>query len=71
MTTAWGKNFLYEYVACVCLTFRTIFLFIAFFLAIGFLMGVMTMSIALPIDFYKYLWNSKNSWFIKIVFFKR
>ena len=46
----WGKNILYECVACVCLTFGNIFLLIAFFLSLGFLMGVMTISFALPID---------------------
>ena len=45
---------------CVCLTFATIFFFIAFFMALGFLMGVMTMSFALPIDLYKSLWISKD-----------
>ena len=60
MTMASGKNFLYECVACVCLTFGTIFLIIAFFMALGFLTGVMTMSFALPIDLYKSLWNSEN-----------
>ena len=63
---AWGKKFFYERVACVCLTFGTItkkkaiFLVIAFFMAIGFLMGVMTISFVLPIDLYKSLWNSEN-----------
>ena len=57
---AWGKNILYECVACVCLTFGTIFLLIVFFMALGFLMGVMTISFALPIDLYKFLWNSEN-----------
>ena len=36
------------------------FLVIAFFMAIGFLMGVMTLSISVPIDSYKCLWNSKT-----------
>ena len=47
--------------ACACLTFGTIFLVIAFFMAIGFLMGLMTISFALPIDLYRSLWNSENS----------
>ena len=55
-----GKKIFYECVACVCLTFGIIILVIAFFMAIGFLMGVMTISFALPIDLYKFLWNSKN-----------
>ena len=54
---AWGKKVFYECVACVCLTFGTIFLVIAFFMALGFLMGVMTILFALPIDLYKSLWN--------------
>ena len=45
---AWGKNILYECVIFVCLTFGTIFLVIASFMAIGFLMGVMTISLTLP-----------------------
>ena len=60
MTMAWVKKIFYEYVACVCLTFGTIFLVIAFFLALRFLMGVLTVSFALPIDLYKTLWISKN-----------
>ena len=35
-------------------------LVIAFSMAIGFLMGVMTISFALPIDLNKSLWNSEN-----------
>ena len=57
---AWGKEIFYECVACVCLTFGTIFLVIACFMAIGFLIGVMTTSFALPTDLYKSLWNSEN-----------
>ena len=49
MTTAWGKKIFYECVACVCLTFPTISL-----------MGVLTISLALPIDLYNSLWNSEN-----------
>ena len=49
MTTAWG-NFFYECVACVCLSFGAIFLCFEFLMAIGLLMGVMTVSFALPID---------------------
>ena len=60
MTMAWGKKIFYECVACVCLSFGTIFLVIAFFMALGLLMGVMIISFALPIDLYKFLWNSEN-----------
>ena len=60
MTMAWGKKIFYECVACVCLTFGTIVLVIPFLMAIGFLLGVITISFALPIDLYKSLWNSKN-----------
>ena len=56
---AWCKKIFYEWVACVCLTIGTIFLVIAFFMARGFLLGVLTISIALPIDLYKSLWNSE------------
>ena len=55
-----GKKILHECVAGVCLTFGTIFLVIAFFMALGFLVGVKTISFALPIDSYKSLWNSEN-----------
>ena len=57
---AWGKNILYECVVCVCLTFGTIFLLIAFFMSLGFLMGVMAISFAIPIDLSKSLWISEN-----------
>ena len=60
MTTAWGKNFVQECVACVGLTFGTIFLIIAFFMAFGFSMEVVTLSFVLPIDLYKSLWTSEN-----------
>ena len=48
--------------------FGTIFLGIAFFMALGFLMGVMTISFALPIDFYKSFWNLENGCFAQIFF---
>ena len=57
---ACGKEIFHECVACVCLTFSTIFLNIAFFMPLGFLVGVMTTSIALPIDLHKSLWISEN-----------
>ena len=60
MTMAWGRNIFYQSVACVCLTFGTIFSVIAFFMANGFLMGVMTITFTLPTDFYKSLWKSEN-----------
>ena len=55
MTTAWGEKIFYECVACVRLTFVAIFLVIAFLMAIVLLMGMMTISFALPIDLYKTL----------------
>ena len=60
MTMAWGEKIFYECVACVCLTFDIIFLVIAFFMALGFLMGVMTISIALPMGLYKTPCISRN-----------
>ena len=68
MTMACGKMIFYECVACVCLTFGTITLVIAFFIALGFLVGVMTISFALPIDIHKSIWNSENGWCTKILF---
>ena len=53
------KDF-YECVACVCATIGAIFLVIAFFMSLGFLLGVLTISFALPIDLYKSVWNSEN-----------
>ena len=50
MTTTWGKKIFYENVACVCLTFGAIFFVFALFMANGFLMGVMTISFALPME---------------------
>ena len=55
MTTAWGKKFFYEYVACVCLNFGTIFLAIEFFMSVKFVMGVLTIPFALPADLHKSL----------------
>ena len=57
---AWGKKIFYEGVACVCVTFGTIILVIAFFMALAFLVSVMPLSSALPIDLYKFLWVSEN-----------
>ena len=60
MKTACGKKILYECVACVCPTLGTVFLVIVFFMALGFLMAVMTIAFDLPIHLYNYLWNSEN-----------
>ena len=60
MTKAWGKKIFYECAACVCFTFGTIFSIFAFFMAIDLLMGVITISFALPIDLYKSLSSSEN-----------
>ena len=60
MTIAWGNKIFCERVACVCLTIGTIFLVFVFFMALGFLLGVLTISFALPIDLYKSLWKSEN-----------
>ena len=57
---ACGKKMFYECVACVSLTFGTIFLVIKFFMALGLLTGVITISFALPNVFYKSLWISEN-----------
>ena len=57
---ACGKKNFYESVTSVCLKFGTIFLVITFFMALGFLVGVMTISFALPIALYKSHWISEN-----------
>ena len=62
-----GKKTFYECVACVRLTFGTIFSVIAFFKELGLLVGVMTISFAQPIDFYKSLRSSENGYFRKIL----
>ena len=64
---AWGRNIFYEFVACVCVRFCTIFLVIAFFMTIGFSISLMTVSFALPIGLYKSLWKSEN-WLVHKVF---
>ena len=51
MTTKWSKKLFHDCVAYVCLTFGTTFLVFEFFMEICFLMGVMTLSLALPIYF--------------------
>ena len=63
-----GKKIFLKCVACVCLTFGTIFLVNAFFMANGFMMGVMTISFAQTIDLYKSPWNSENFYFTKTLF---
>ena len=68
ITTAWDKKIFNECVAGVFLTFGTIFLVIAFFMAIGFLMGVMIVSFALPIGLFKSFWNSEKGQFTKFLF---
>ena len=50
----------YEGVACVWHTIGTIILVFQFFMAIGFSMGVTTVSYALPIVSYKSFWNSQK-----------
>ena len=59
-TTAWGEKLFFESVACVCFKLGTDILLIAFFMGIGFLMGVMTVSFALAIDLNKSLWISQK-----------
>ena len=56
---ACGKKIFCECVACVYITFRTSLLVTAFFMALGILVGVTTISFAPPIGFYKPLWNLK------------
>ena len=68
---ACGKKIFNECVACVCLTFGTIFLVIAFFMALGFLVGVMTMSFALPIDIYKNIFGIIKMVSLQRFYFKR
>ena len=65
---AWCEKIFYDCVACVCLTIGTIFLLIAFVMALGFLMGMLTISFALSIDLYKSVWIAENGWFTKIYF---
>ena len=46
---AGSQKIFYECVVCVCRTIGTIFLLIVFFLTLGFLMGVLTISFALKL----------------------
>ena len=50
------KNLFYERVACVCLTFGITSLVFATFVALVFLMGVITFLFSLPVDLHKSLW---------------
>ena len=70
MTTARGKKLFYDCVACVCFTFGTIFLAFEAFMANVFMMGLMTISFALPIDLCKPLWNWENGLCTKSLFLK-
>ena len=54
------KDFLRVCGMCLSHVWYNLFGYV-FFMAIGFLMGVMTISFALPIDLYKSLWISINS----------
>ena len=64
---AWCEFIFYECVARVCLPIGTILLVHAYSMALGFLMGVLTISFAPPVDLYKSLWNSENGQFTKIL----
>ena len=55
------KKIFHDCVACVGLTFGTMFLVIAFFMALGFLVGVTTISLALPFDLCNSPWISENA----------
>ena len=68
MTTAGGEKLFNESVASVRLTFGFIFLLNALIKTVGFLMCVMTISFALPIDLYKSLWSPENGKFTKTLF---
>ena len=54
------KKFFYECAAYVCLTIGTLFSVIASFMALEFLLGVLTISFALPSDLYKSLSKSQK-----------
>ena len=70
MTMAWGKK-VFLPVCGMCLSLVSYYVFgYCFFMALGFLVGVTTISFALPIDLYKSLWNSENGQFTKILFSK-
>ena len=50
MTTVWVKQTFHDCVARICLKIDTIFLVDSFFMAIEFLMGVLTITFASPIE---------------------
>ena len=60
MTIVRSKKIFDWCAACVCLTFGTIFLVIASFMALGIVIGVMTISFALPIDLYNFSLDLRN-----------
>ena len=60
MTTALSKRLFSDCEAFVCLPFGFSLVGIAFFMAIGFVEGVMSISFALTIDLYKPLSNSEK-----------
>ena len=53
------KSSFFECVACVCLTVGTILSVSSNFMAIGFLMGVVSISFSLPLDLCISLGNSE------------
>ena len=69
---AWVKK-IFTSVWYVFVSRLVLFLVTAFFMALGFLMGVLTISFALPIDLYKTLWISKNEKMVSLqrFYFKR
>ena len=64
-----GKNLIYECVACVCLTFGSISLFLASFVAVGIMMGVITVSLHYQLIYTK-LFGSRKMVSLQKFYFK-
>ena len=65
-----SKLFHNECIVCVCFTFATFCSLVAIYMTIGFLIGVMTISVALLIFLYKSPWKSKKQLVCKNFIFK-
>ena len=55
-----------EFATCLCLIFAAASFFVGFFVVVGLMMAVMTISLALPLHIFKSLLVAKNSKLLKI-----
>ena len=57
-----------EFPFFVSLLFCGVFVFVVFFCAVGLIVAVMVILLALPIDWDRSLWDTKNGYFMKVLF---